>query len=335
MTRHPAPQGTILEIQRMSTEDGPGIRTTVFFKGCSLSCGWCHNPESIEPQPQIQWLKTACIGCRLCLDACPQKALTRAANGDIVIDRKLCLGCGTCAEVCPSAAMELLGKKWTVSALADELVKDRAFFETSGGGVTLSGGEASLQHDFCLALLRELRARDIATALDTCGQLSAKALTDLLPYVDVLLYDLKEIDPQKHRAFTGRDNEKILANAVLAARFKKERPYPKTLWLRTPVIPGATDTADNLRGLGDFIRERLGNAADRWELCAFNNLCRDKYLRLGLDWPYAGKALPEKSQMEELAAVAQSRVPALTVAWRGSVRLADRAGENNKTARGC
>jgi pyruvate formate lyase activating enzyme len=217
--------------------------------------------------------------------------------------------------------MELLGKKWNVQELASELVKDRVYFEQSGGGVTLSGGEAALQHDFCLALLKELRGQGIQTALDTCGQVSQSALSSLLPYVDILLYDLKEIDPDKHRIFTGAGNEKILANAVFAAHFKKTHLYPRTLWIRTPVIPDATDTVENIRGIGDFIEANLAGAVDRWELCAFNNLCRDKYKRLGMDWSFADCGLPERSWMEEMTRIAQSRVSPAIVCWSGSTRL--------------
>ncbi len=320
MTRHQAPEGIILEIIRMSTEDGPGIRTTVFFKGCSLSCGWCHNPESISPKQQIQWMKTSCIGCGICVETCPEKALTQTTKG-ITINRQFCDSCGLCTEECPTTAMELLGKKWNVQDLACELVKDRAYFEQSGGGVTLSGGEAALQHDFCLALLKELRGRGIQTAMDTCGQVSQTVLAGLLPYVDILLYDLKEIDPDKHKIFTGAGNDKILTNAVFAAHFKKTHPYPKTLWIRTPVVPGATDTVKNIQGISDFIHNHLEGAVDRWELCAFNNLCRDKYQRLGMDWLFADCDLPERSWMEELARVAESRVPSSIVCWSGSTKL--------------
>ena len=320
MTQHKTQKGTILEIIRMSTEDGPGIRTTVFFKGCSLACGWCHNPESIHPKPQIQWIETSCIGCGICVETCPEKALARTDQG-IAINRMLCTGCGLCAEECPTTAMELLGKKWTVHDLADELVKDRVYFEQSGGGVTLSGGEAALQHDFCLTLLKELRRRNIPTALDTCGQVSQPVLAALLPYVDILLYDLKEIDPGKHKIFTGAGNEKILANAIFAAHFKKAHPYPKTLWIRTPVIPGATDTVENIRGIGDFIEANMAGAVERWELCTFNNLCRDKYQRLGMNWSFADDDLPERTGMEELTRVAQSRVTPSIVCWSGSTKL--------------
>ena len=320
-------QGTILEIVRMSTEDGPGIRTTVFFKGCSLNCLWCHNPESISLKPQIQWLGTSCIGCGICVETCPEKALKKTEKG-IIINRSLCNGCGLCTEECPTTAMELLGKKWNVHDLACELVKDRAYFEPSGGGVTLSGGEAALQNDFCLALLKELKVRGIQTALDTCGQVSQSVLISFLPYVDILLYDLKEIETEKHKKFTGSGNEKILANAIFAANYKKTHLSPKTLWIRTPVIPGATDTDENIRGIGDFIKENMQGAVERWELCSFNNLCRDKYTRLGMDWPFADTELPERSLMEELAKIARSTVSPLIVCWSGSTKLEQNA--NNK-----
>lgn len=319
-------QGTILQIIRMSTEDGPGIRTTVFFKGCSLHCLWCHNPESISPQPQIQWLQASCIGCGTCVKTCKELALTKTKKG-IVINRFACNGCGLCTEECPTTAMELLGKKWKVHDLACELVKDRAYFEQSGsdgnlaGGVTLSGGEATLQADFCLALLKELKKRGIQTALDTCGQVSQTWLASLLPHVDILLYDLKEIDSEKHKKFTGSGNEKILANAVFAANYKKTHAFPKTLWIRTPVIPCATDNAENIRGIGDFINANLHGAVARWELCSFNNLCRDKYVRLGKHWPFAHVDLVERSLMEELTQIARSRVSPSIACWSGSTKM--------------
>jgi len=324
-------QGTILEIIRMSTEDGPGIRTTVFFKGCSLNCSWCHNPESISFKPQIQWLATSCIGCGICVNTCDKLALEKTEKG-IIINRSLCTGCGLCTEECPTTAMELLGRKWNVHDLADELVKDRAYFEPSGGGVTLSGGEAALQNDFCLALLKELKSRGIQTALDTCGQVTQTVLASLLPYVDILLYDIKEIETERHKEHTGVGNEKILANAIFAANYKKTHLYPKTLWIRTPVIPDATDTAENIREIGDFINAKLQGAVDKWELCAFNNLCRDKYKRLGIDWSFKDTELPEKSQMEELNIIAKSRVAPSIVCWSGSTRLETKDYHTNEEA---
>jgi pyruvate formate lyase activating enzyme len=326
------PQGTILEISRMSTEDGPGLRTTVFFKGCSLNCSWCHNPESISPKPQIQWLGVRCIGCGLCVATCPEKALRKSEKG-IIINRTLCNGCGLCTEECPSTAMELLGKKWSVHDLARELIKDRAYFEPSGGGITLSGGEAALQSDFCLALLRQLKTQRIQTALDTCGQISQSTLEELLPYVDILLYDIKEIDTAKHKKFTGTGNEKILANAIFASDYKKTHQFPKTFWIRTPVIPGATDTAENIRGIGDFIRTNLEGTVTRWELCSFNNLCRDKYKRLAIDWLYADKDLTPKDTMEELVRIARGRVTPSIVCWSGSTKAEPKDKSNVEAQR--
>ena len=330
--------GTILEIVRMSTEDGPGIRTTVFFKGCSLNCLWCHNPESISLKPQIQWIEASCIGCGICVKTCEELALEKTEKG-IIINRSICNGCGLCTEECPTTAMELLGKKWNVHDLADELVKDRAYFEQFGG-VTLSGGEAALQNDFCLALLKELKSRGIQTALDTCGQMSQAALASLLPYVDILLYDIKEIDSERHKKFTGTGNEKILANAILAANYKKTHISPKTLWIRTPVIPGATDTPDNIRGIGDFIHANLQGAVARWELCAFNNLCRDKYKRLAINWAFAHTLLTGRSLMEELTQIAKSTVLPSIVCWSGSTKLEQSAnnklsGKQNASISGC
>ena len=315
-------QGTILEIIRMSTEDGPGLRTTVFFKGCSLNCSWCHNPESISHNPQIQWIATSCIGCGICIKTCDKHALEKTEEG-ITISRSLCNGCGLCTEECPTTAMELLGNKWNVDDLVCELVKDRAYFESSGGGVTLSGGEAALQNDFCLALLKELKGRGIQTALDTCGQVSQTVLTSLLPYVDILLYDIKEIETERHKKHTGVGNEKILANVVFVADYKKNHLFPKTLWIRTPVIPGATDTVGNIKSIGDFISANLHGAVAKWELCAFNNLCRDKYKRLGMDWSFADTELPERSLMEELSLIAKSRVTPSIVCWSGSTKLSE------------
>jgi pyruvate formate lyase activating enzyme len=317
-------EGAILETIRMSTEDGPGLRTTVFFKGCPLACVWCHNPESISQKPQIQWIGTNCIGCGICVETCPKNALEKTEKG-ISIKLSVCDGCGLCAKECPTTAMEFLGKKWTVRDLADELVKDRVYFEQSGGGVTLSGGEAALQRDFCLELLKELKERGIQTALDTCGQIPQATLAELLPYVDILLYDIKEIDIAKHKQFTGSSNERILENAAYAADYIKNSIPKKTLWIRTPVIPGATDTPENIRCIGDFINSRLHKTVSRWELCAFNNLCRDKYTRLEIDWPYARTELQDKSLMEDLCSIAKSAAASVAasgvVCWSGATKL--------------
>jgi len=314
-------EATILEIQRMSTEDGPGIRTTVFFKGCSLRCGWCHNPESISPHPQVHWMANQCIGCKTCLDVCSEGALAFTGEGNR-IDRDLCTGCGLCAEACPANALELLGRKWQLDDLAAEVIKDRTYFEKSGGGVTLGGGEPTLQQPFSRQLLAKLKAGDIHTALDTCGMCSWDALENLLPHLDLLLFDLKEIDPQKHERFTGSTNERILSNLAGVRQHMQSQGRPAELWIRTPIIPDATATEENIRGIGRFIAANLDGRVMRWELCAFNNLCRDKYLRLDLAWAYKDHGLLSKIFMEKMAAVARdSGVDPAIVHWSGSTRL--------------
>ncbi|MEA2101366.1 MAG: glycyl-radical enzyme activating protein [Thermodesulfobacteriota bacterium] len=308
-------EATILEIQRMSTEDGPGLRTTVFFKGCSLKCAWCQNPESISMQPQVQWIGSNCIGCGICMDVCPNKALNLTPDG-MQIDRKRCDGCGECTRECPAKAMELLGRRWQAHDLITELVKDRSYFEASGGGITASGGEPMMQAVFMAELFKGLKDSGIHTALDTCGQYPWVSMEKILPYTDMVLFDLKEIDPDRHKAFAGVDNHLIHENLVRLGKYIRNKPI--ALWVRTPIIPGATDTGNNIRGIGRFIAENLGDTVEHWELCAFNNLCRDKYVRLGLEWPYAETSLLTSGRMEELAGIAkESGVDRDIVQWSG------------------
>ena len=310
--------GLILEIQRMSTEDGPGLRTTVFFKGCSLKCTWCHNPESIRRHPEIQWVGSRCIGCRTCIESCPNNALTLRPDG-IHIDRRQCDNCGICTDECPSTAMEMLGETWQLDDLAHEIAKDQVYFEKSGGGVTVSGGEPTLQAPFASALLKRLKAEKIETALDTCGLCSRQQLDLILPHTDLVLFDLKTIDSEKHRLLTGSSNQKILDNLTYIARLMERQGYPGSLWIRTPVIPGATDTAENISAIGKWVAGHLESRVDRWELCAFNNLCRDKYTRLGIDWPFYNMGLLEKARIEGLADIAKkSDVDPGIIFWSGS-----------------
>ncbi len=318
---HHIREGTIFEIQRMSTEDGPGIRTTVFMKGCTLQCRWCHNPESISPQPQVHWVNSRCIGCKNCIESCPAGALLLESEG-ISINRDVCNGCGICAEECPSTAMELLGKKWNVDALTDELLKDRVYFEKSGGGITIGGGESTMQSPFVSSLLQKLKEEKIHTAIDTCGQTKKEFLDSILPYTDLVLYDIKEIDPDKHRAFTGKTNERILNNLIYVSKYMNTHVQPGEIWIRTPLIPNATAREDNIRGIGIFIATHLGDVVRRWELLSFNNLCKDKYLRLGLEWEFRESELLSKDYMEKLAAIAMdSGVHPGIVQWSGMTKL--------------
>jgi len=303
----------LLEIQRMSTEDGPGIRTTVFLKGCSLQCSWCHNPESISPKPQLQWLKSNCIGGQLCVAACPNNALSYIDN-QIIIDRNLCEACGICVEECPSGALEIMGREVTVEEVVREVLKDKAYFEKSGGGVTVSGGEPAMQAGFVAAFLKRMKENGIHTALDTCGLAPDAAYEKILPYTDLILYDIKEIDSTKHRKFTGSPNEKILNNLLTISEWMKINGTP----------PNATDTEENIAGIGKFIAENNLHP-DRWELCAFNNLCNDKYLRLSTRWIFEKFDLLEAEKLDYLTKIARSSgMDNKRVLWTGSAKTKEK-----------
>jgi pyruvate formate lyase activating enzyme len=295
--------GRILEILRMSTEDGPGLRTTVFLKGCSLACDWCHNPESIESQPVVHWIDSRCLGCRLCVAACSTGSIE--FNGrHVTIDRAACKACGKCISECPTTALEMLGSGYSVDSLVKEVLKDRTWFETSGGGVTVSGGEPLLQPEFVIRFLSRLRQEGIHTALDTSGHCSTSVLLECLEYTDLLLLDMKVHDDTLHRHHTGHGLARIRENIEQVANVMDAGRWPGTLWIRTPVIPGATMTRANIEAIGGWVGS-LGSRVARWELCAFNNLCRDKYLRMQESWDYASQAL--LSQQQFLAAVEWAR----------------------------
>ncbi|MBN1316991.1 MAG: glycyl-radical enzyme activating protein [Anaerolineales bacterium] len=296
--------GLVLEIQRMSTEDGPGIRTTVFMKGCPMMCQWCHNPESISPLPQVHWIGIRCIGCRTCLEICPNHALTMTNDG-LVIDRSVCVGCGECATACPSTALELLGKRWDVEALAKELLKDREYFQQSNGGVTISGGESTLQWKFVASLQKTLKKEGIHICIDTCGIVRKEALDAILPYTDIVLFDLKEMDPLRHREFTGAYLDAVLANLSYITGYIEKHDNRVEIWIRTPLIPGATAREDNIAGIGAYIAANCSNLASRWDLLPFNNLCKDKYLRLELDWTFKDTPLLTREEMAGFARVAK------------------------------
>ncbi|MDR1788314.1 MAG: glycyl-radical enzyme activating protein [Treponema sp.] len=306
-------EALILDIQRLSTEDGPGMRTTVFFKGCNLRCPWCHNPESIASTPDIGWHKQRCIGCGLCGAACRRGGLRRGPAG-ITFEREVCAAClaesgtgGGCTEECPAGAIEVKGRRIRTEALAKELLKDRAYFH-EGGGVTLSGGEALLQHGAARDLAAILHGEGVHVAVDTAGCCAFSRFEEILPYVDLILYDIKIFNVDEHKRITGADNHIILENYEQLAR----RHVP--LWVRTPIIEGATDGEANIMGIGAFLAALP--LPEQWELCAFNNLCKDKYERLSQDWAYSGAALIGRDKMTRLEALARRFVPAARATGR-------------------
>jgi len=290
-------EGLVFNIQKFSTEDGPGIRTTVFLKACTMRCAWCHNPESLRAEPELVWHDARCMADHACLEACPRAALSAGDDG-IRIDRELCEACGSCCEVCPTGALELIGRTYSADLLLEEVRKDQVFYETSGGGVTISGGEPLAQPDIVVSLASRCKLAGLHVALDSCGNVPWERFERVLPFVDLVLFDLKIMDPDKHRAATGAYNHRALDNV----RNLAARGVP--LWIRTPLVPGYTSDDDNLRAIGTFIRDELASV-QRWELLAYTNLGLPKYRRLGMSCPLESTPLMTQAELEHAVEVAR------------------------------
>ncbi len=288
--------GVVFNVQRFSLHDGPGIRTTVFLKGCPLRCRWCHNPESQSPNPEIMYWETRCSGCGSCVVACSAGAL-RMERGRPVSTGKPCAVCGECVEVCPSGARGVSGRTVTPRETLAEVLKDNVFFEQSGGGVTFSGGEPLAQPRFLEEALRLCKDAGLSTAVDTCGFAPWAVIDRIIPAVDLFLYDLKLMDDDAHRKYVGASNAVILDNLRRLA----ERKAPVVA--RLPVIPGVNDDSDNIQKAGEFL---AGVGVPEVSLLPYHEIGKEKYARLGRDYPLAGLAAPSHESIERLAQALRS-----------------------------
>ena len=292
--------GTVFHIQRFSLHDGPGIRTTVFLQGCALECFWCHNPEGRSARPELRFFPDRCIACGACTGACPSGAHA-LRDGVHLFSRTLCRGTGACAGACFSGALQMTGRRMTVDEVMREVAADRPFYDSSGGGVTLSGGEPTLHRTFAHALLAVCREAGMHTALQTCGQSPWRALAPLLELADLVMMDIKLLPSDRHRAATGKGNEQILANARRVARAARGVVF------RTPVVPGVNDTLEDIGLIAAFVGELAAARGTpiRYELMPFHGLARDKYESLGLEYRAAGITPPSPGRMRELLEAAR------------------------------
>ena len=280
-------KGFIFNIQRFSLHDGPGIRTTIFFKGCPLKCLWCQNPEGLSISNEIFQYSAKCIGCKSCLESCPEGAISFDGQ-DVVIDRHICKLCMICADNCPTGALEALGMEMTIKEITDETLKDRVIFEESGGGVTLSGGEPLMQLDFVTELLKTMKELNINTAVETSGFVSMEALKKVSPWTDLFLYDLKLLDPERSKEYTGISSKTIIDNLKYLAQNGSQ------LIIRMPLVPGINDHHDHLRLMAVTLKE---NGINELELIPYHSLGANKYRGLNMEYQLQELEPPSKKQM--------------------------------------
>lgn len=290
----------IFDIKRYAINDGPGIRTTIFLKGCPLRCVWCHNPESWTPQPQKLYKKTKCIGCQSCVEACPQQALELTPDG-IRPTQNPCILCGKCTEECPSTALEMCGREWTMEDLMAEIEKERSVMEDSGGGVTLCGGEPLMHPDYSLAILKELGRRGFHRTVDTTLYASQETATRIAAACELFLVDLKLMDPEKHRQYTGVTNEVILQNIRCLAETGKD------FFIRIPLIEGVNTDEQNMEATALFL-ESLPWQRRTVNLLPYHDVGKDKHRRMWSTYNPQGFQMnaPTEETLQRCAALLES-----------------------------
>lgn len=275
-------QGIIFNIQRFTIHDGPGLRTELFLKGCPLRCEWCSNPESFMPYVELGIYKTKCISakkCAACIDVCPEENVLNFTRGKLThLHRSQCTGCLSCQNACPSEAIKLWGKPMTVEECMELIRKDKGYYARSGGGVTVSGGEPLLQTDFVVELFKACKQEGIQTCLESSLFIAWKKVSAVLPYTDIIISDIKHMDPVLHKKYTRVSNNKILANLKLLAKAQRE------IILRIPVIPGVNDDMENAKATANFIINEMHGGIRTLQLLSFMRLGEEKYQSLGL--PY-------------------------------------------------
>ena len=281
-------RGMVYNIQRYSIHDGPGIRTTVFLKGCPLRCFWCQNPESQKSTPELFVTAERCVSCGACIPGCPTHANFYNEDGIVTVDRDKCVCCGKCSEVCPQEARSVMGKSMAVDDVLAVVRRDVNFYKTSGGGVTVSGGDPVAQPAFAVEILKRCREEGIHTTIETCAFAKWEVFERILEHTDLVYMDIKCIDPELHKRCTGVSNELILENARRTAALGKD------MLIRTPVIPGFNDNDEELEKIALFVKEELKQ--ERMELLKYNKLCQSKYVRL--DRQYEGDTETPDDELE-------------------------------------
>ena len=287
----------VLKISRMTTHNGPGLRSLVMFKGCPLRCMWCSTPESQKFQPEISLEIKRCIKCDRCITACPLNAISRMEDG-ISINRIVCNNCGECTRVCIPEAIKLLGQEMTVEEIVGEIEKDRVFYNHSGGGLTISGGEPLLQLGFTMELLKACAQGHISVGADTCGHVPWADVEQVLPYVDFFLWDIKHMDPEKHLELTGVSNDLILSNIQAVS------DRGGTIYIRIPVIPGYNDSEENIRATCKFASSRL--SVVEVDLLPVHHLGRARYENLGRSYPLDHVSLISDESMQDMKRLVES-----------------------------